>query len=62
MLGARIRKAREAQKMTQAELAGRAGVTQSYIAYLERGTRTPSLARLQRLARALKTNVSTLLK
>ena len=48
--------------MTQAELATKAGVTQSYVAYVESGARTPSLARLRLLAKALKTDLPALLR
>ncbi len=38
--------------MTQEELAGAAGLEQSYISLLERGLRTPGLDTLFRIARA----------
>ena len=48
-------KARSAAGLTQAELAERIGTTQSAIARLEsgRGSHSPSLATLQKYARAL---------
>ena len=49
-----IRAAREAAKLTQTELAERAGYDQSGISLIERGTREPSQPVLRRLARALK--------
>ena len=50
-----ILKARTEAGLTQAEVAARAGTTQSAIARLESGTRrhSPSIATLQRYARAL---------
>jgi transcriptional regulator with XRE-family HTH domain len=47
--------------LTQTQLAKRAKLPQSYIACLERGTRTnPSLAVLRRLAKALGTTIEEL--
>ena len=50
-----VLKARSASCLTQAELAVRAGTTQSAIARLESGTpkHSPSIATLQRYARAM---------
>jgi predicted nucleotidyltransferase/DNA-binding XRE family transcriptional regulator len=47
-----IRDARTAAGLTQAELAGRAGITQSVISAYEHGRREPSFATLQRLIAA----------
>ncbi|WP_420369674.1 helix-turn-helix domain-containing protein [Curtobacterium sp. L1-20] len=44
-----IRHARTRAGLTQVQLAGRAGVTQSVISTYENGRREPSLAALQRL-------------
>jgi len=52
-LGARIRAAREARGLTQAELAARAHVGQAYLSYLEQDQREPSLSVAARLAREL---------
>jgi DNA-binding XRE family transcriptional regulator len=58
-----IRKLREQQDMTQEQLAKKAGVTQGYIAQLERGLRkNPSLPALRKLARALGVPVTELLE
>jgi transcriptional regulator with XRE-family HTH domain len=48
--------------MTQRDLAKRVGVTPGYIAQLEMTIRTPSLAVLKRLARALGVPVTELLE
>jgi len=56
-----IKKLREQRDMTQEELAKKAGVTQGYIAQLERGLRkNPSLPALRKLARALGVRTSRL--
>lgn len=49
--------------LTQTQLAKRSKIPQSYIACLERGTRTnPSLRVLRRLAKALGTTVGGLVE
>ncbi len=45
-------RARESAGLTQAELARRMGTTQSAIAAIEAGARTPTVDLLERLARA----------
>lgn len=58
-----IRKLREAQPMTQEQLAQKAGVTQGYIGHLERGLKkNPSLPILRKLAKALDVPVGRLLE
>ncbi|HEY6746335.1 MAG TPA: helix-turn-helix transcriptional regulator, partial [Mycobacteriales bacterium] len=50
--GSVLRAARKAAGLTQAELARRAGVTQSVISAYEAGRREPSVATLSRLVDA----------
>ena len=58
-----IRKLREAQGMTQEQLARRAKVTQGYVSHLEKGLKkNPSLPTLKKLAKALDVNVAALLE
>ena len=58
-----IKRLRAQRDMTQEELAKKAGVTQGYIAQLERGLRkNPSLPSLRKLARALGVPVTELLE
>ena len=45
--------ARNAQNLTQKELAAKTGITQADISRIENGTRNPSLALLKRLAAGL---------
>lgn len=47
-----VYRARESAGLTQAELARRMGTTQSAIAAIESGARTPTVDLLERLARA----------
>lgn len=49
----RLIKARLAKRMTQQELANKAGVTQHMIAKLESGTSNPTLGTLTKVARVL---------
>ena len=56
-----IRQVRDAQRISQRELAKRAGVTPVYVCQLETGARrNPSLIVLRRLAKALGLPVSAL--
>jgi transcriptional regulator with XRE-family HTH domain len=62
-LRAVVKKLREQQGMTQAELAKKAGVTEAYVSMLESGARkNPSLPTLKKLARALGVSLPELLE
>jgi transcriptional regulator with XRE-family HTH domain len=60
--GTMLKTARTRRKLTQAKLAEKVGVHQVTIARLESGTRRPSMAMLQRLARVLGVPVTALLE
>jgi transcriptional regulator with XRE-family HTH domain len=63
MFKTQLRKLREAEGMSQTDLAERVGVTQAYIASLESGARkNPSLNIVRRLAKVLKADLMNLLK
>jgi ribosome-binding protein aMBF1 (putative translation factor) len=51
-IGREVRRQREAAGLTQQQLADRAGMTQSVVARLEAGGTEPTLATLDRVARA----------
>ena len=58
-----LQRLRESKNMTQRDLADKAKVTPGYIAQLEMGVRkNPSLAVLQRIAKALGVPVTDLLR
>lgn len=59
-LGARIRALRLAQHGTLRALAEQAGVTESFLSQVERGVASPSIASVQRIARALGTSIAEL--
>jgi len=52
-IGQKIRLIRQKRRLSQRQLALYAGVSPSYIAYIERGDRSPSLTTLKRIAHCL---------
>ena len=62
MLGRMLAQFRQERGLTQTELAKRTKVTQGYIAQLEAGDKTPSLAMLRKLAKALGVRVAELVE
>lgn len=59
--GKHLRRLREERKLTQEELADRAGMHFTYIGQIERGVRNPSLINLHKLAKALRVNAGQLI-
>lgn len=59
-LGARIRSLRQTRRMTLRQLAERAGVTESFLSQVERQKTSPSIASVQRIARALDLSIAQL--
>ena len=57
----KLKKIRQQRKLTQGELAERAGVTREYVARLEAGRYDPSLSTIERLAKALRVKVNDLI-
>ena len=60
-IGARIRALRQALKLTQAELAERAGIDPSFYGQIERGVGVPSLRTLFAVAAVLRVEPAELL-
>ena len=58
-LGCRIKKWRESQNMSRAELAQSAGLTETFVAALEDDNLCPSIGPLQKVAHALKARLGT---
>lgn len=59
-LGARIRALRLARGETLRQLAAQASVTESFLSQVERGVASPSIASVQRIARALGASIAEL--
>jgi HTH-type transcriptional regulator / antitoxin HipB len=60
-IGMRLRKIRERQGLTQAVVAGRAGISREYLVRLERGLYDPTVGVVERLAKALGVSLMELL-
>ena len=59
-LGYRIRYLRQEKKMSIEDLSLEAGINRNYLGDLERGTRNPTLVILNKIAKALEIDLSTL--
>lgn len=59
--GKRLAEVRQKKRITQEGLSFETGVDRTYISYIERGERNPSLFMLWRLAKALKVSISELI-
>ena len=62
VIGNKIRKRRKELKVTQEWLAEKVRISRAYMGYIEQGRNTPSLEVLEKIAKALKTSISELLK
>ncbi len=58
--GSAVRRQRELLRLSQEELAARAGIDRTYISGVERGVRNPSLEVMQRIATALGTDLDVI--
>lgn len=61
-IGARIQKVRKAAGFSQEELGHEASLDRTYISHVERGTRNPTVIVLFKIAKALNTTPSEILK
>lgn len=52
-VGLNVKRLREAQGISQEDLADRAGVHRTYVSGVERGVRNPTITVLEKIARAL---------
>ena len=57
-----VRELRHVRNLSQRQLAARMGVPRTYISKIENGKAMPTLSSLDRLARALKVDISSLLR
>jgi transcriptional regulator with XRE-family HTH domain len=60
--GKRIKKLRSEYKMTQEDLAFKVGVDRSYMGFLERGEKNPTLKNIAKIAEVLKVTLSELFR
>lgn len=61
LMGRNVRRIRNKSKLTQEEVAFRAGMKRSYVSGIELGRRKPSVQALERLATALQVDPRDLL-
>jgi transcriptional regulator with XRE-family HTH domain len=59
-LGDRIKEFRRKKDISQETLAEKVGVDRSYVGFLERGEKNPTLNTLIKIAKALNVNLSAL--
>jgi transcriptional regulator with XRE-family HTH domain len=60
--GQRIKELRSEHKMTQEDLAFKVGVDRSYMGFLERGEKNPTLKNIAKIAEVLKVSLSELFR
>lgn len=60
--GRRIQQLRKERKLTQEALAESIGVDRSYMGFVERGERNPTLDKIIKISKALKMSLSELFK
>ena len=60
--GAVVRRLREEKGLTQEELAERAGISATYVGFIERGDNVPTLTIVIQIASALRVRPSDLLR
>lgn len=62
VFGKRVRELRKERGLSQVELAAKVGIDRSYMGFLERGERNPSLEMIAKIAEALSVTPDELLK
>jgi transcriptional regulator with XRE-family HTH domain len=61
-VGLNLQRLRREKGLSQEELAGLAGIHQTYLSGVERGKRNPTVSVLQRIAEALGTDIEDLVQ
>lgn len=59
-IGSRVQQLRQAQGLSQEELADRADVHRTYVSGVERGVRNPTVTVLEKLAAGLRVSLADL--
>jgi transcriptional regulator with XRE-family HTH domain len=62
VMARRLREYRDKRRLTQRELARKAGLSRGYLARLEIGRQDPTLSTLEKLARALGVKIASLIE
>ncbi len=60
--GKKLREIRTSRDMTQEELANLADIDRGHMGHIERGTKSPTLDKIEQISIALKVSPSSLLK
>ncbi len=60
-IGLRVRKRREAQNLTQAQLGQRCGLHRTFVGSVERGERNLAILNLRKIAQVLRVSLQDLL-
>jgi transcriptional regulator with XRE-family HTH domain len=58
--GFRVQRLRKAKGLSQEKLAHKVGVHRTYMGFVERGERNPTLTKIERMAKALGVSISDL--
>ncbi|WP_137113305.1 helix-turn-helix transcriptional regulator [Mesorhizobium sp. GR13] len=59
-IGWNVRRLRVERELSQDDLAYNAGIERAYVGHLERGTKNPTLDTLEKLSKALGTDIADL--
>ena len=59
-IGAKVRKLRKAQGLSQEELAARAGIDRTYVSQIERAVKNVTIVSLDKIARGLGVTLAEL--
>lgn len=59
VLGKKIQRRRKECGLTQEDVADKIGVSRAYMGYIEQGRNAPSLEVVEKIARVLKTSISS---
>ena len=60
--GSRVREMRSSANITQEELAYMANIDRGYMGHIERGTKSPTLDKVEQIAKALNLEPANILK
>jgi len=60
--GCRVRELRSSHQITQEELAYMANIDRGYMGHIERGSKSPTLDKVEKIAKALNVEPSRILK